>query len=214
MSIGQFIKVLNDAGLQFSAEDVLDAIWLAGLDVRLSLMSTSPAVQVASEESAQNEARSEQKKDASAHTRGKNRKAVNKTTRTERQLTPVYPSGDPSDTDRTVQAGPVAVPAGRALANRLDLARTLRPLRQRWPSGRDLELDETKTVETTADLRSARFQSIYPVFEPRRERWFEVDIILEDDPAIELWNETLRDFSQMLRDTGAFRQVRSLRLRL
>jgi hypothetical protein len=90
------------------------------------------------------------------------------------------------------------------------MTRALRPFRQRWPSQRDQELDEDRTAEITADLGGY----LYPMFRPRRERWFDVEVVLEDDAAIDLWNDTIRDFYQMLRDTGAFRTVRLWRLRL
>jgi WD40 repeat protein/tetratricopeptide (TPR) repeat protein/ActR/RegA family two-component response regulator len=218
MSIEELIAALDRAGLDFHAEDVLDALWLAGLDRTLTLHSPAPAAAAPDagppgdrpppptppQDEAAGAAVADRTETDSGQPRGE----------AEKQPAPVYAQGSPSGADRTVKASPVAVPAGRALADRLGLMRSLRPLRQRWPSRQALELDEEQTVETTAELRGARFQSIYPVFRAQHERWFDVDIVCEDDAAIELWDEALRDFSQMLRDTGAFRQVRSWRLRL
>src|SRR5207248_2859039 len=93
---------------------------------------------------------------------------------------------------------------------RLNLARALRPFHKRRPSRQRQELDELRTVETTAELGGY----LLPVFRPLNERWFDVDVVLEDDPAIALWRDTMRDFCQMLGDTGAFRDVRSWRLRM
>jgi hypothetical protein len=59
----------------------------------------------------------------------------------------------------------------------------LRPFRQRWFSRAEWELDEQRTIEATAELSG----SLYPVFRPLQERWFEVHVVLEDDPAIALW---------------------------
>ncbi len=67
-----------------------------------------------------------------------------------------------------------------------------------------------RTVETAAELNGY----VLPIFRPLQERWFDVDVVSEDDSAIALWHETVRDFCQMLRDTGAFRDVRAWRLRI
>ena len=215
MSIDQLIKVLDGAGLEFNAEDILDAIWLAGLDRVLALQSFGPAIATPGPGPTQPRPPPVEPPPGQVADDAGGKKTNDPVAAPpERQAAPVYAHGSPSGADRTVKASPVSVPAGRALFNRLALMRSLRPLRQRWPSSQDSDLDEEQTVAATAELRGARFQSIYPVFQPRRERWFDVELVCEDDPAIELWDEALRDFAQMLRDTGAFRQVRSWRLRL
>ena len=96
---------------------------------------------------------------------------------------PVYASGDAGGSAGKIAASPVAIPAGMALPGRLNLARALRPFRQRRPSVNELELDEVRTVETTAELNGY----VLPVFRPLRERWFDVDVVSEDDLAIALW---------------------------
>jgi WD40 repeat protein/CheY-like chemotaxis protein len=129
---------------------------------------------------------------------------------TRREDVQVYASGDVGEMDRKVRASPVVVPAGRALQGRLSLARSLKPFQQRRPSRQGRELDELQTVEITAELGG----ELFPVFRPLNERWFDVDVVLEDDPAIALWRDTMRDFCQMLGDTGAFRDVHFWRLRM
>jgi N-acyl amino acid synthase of PEP-CTERM/exosortase system len=109
-----------------------------------------------------------------------------------------------------IKASPLVVPAGQALQQRLQLARALRPFRERWLSRSAFELDERRTVETSAELGG----TIYPVFRPVQEPWFDVELVLEDDPAIELWRDTLHDFCQMLGDTGAFRAIRTWHLHM
>jgi hypothetical protein len=129
----------------------------------------------------------------------------------------LYSPGGLGGGDRTVKASPVAVPAGRALTGRLQMTRALRPLRQRRPSRTELALDEQSTVEATAEFGNywdPERRVLYPVFRPVDRRWFDVEVVLEDDPGIGVWQDTVRDFCQMLRDTGAFRNVRWWRLRL
>ena len=81
---------------------------------------------------------------------------------------------------------------------------------QPWRSKNEFEIDEEETVESTAGLGG----HFYPVTRAAQERWYAVDVIAEDDPAILLWRETLREFSQLLRDTGAFQDVREWHLRV
>ncbi|MGT2445908.1 SAV_2336 N-terminal domain-related protein (plasmid) [Ensifer adhaerens] len=55
---------------------------------------------------------------------------------------------------------------------------------------------------------------VFPVTTPVYERWFDVDLVVEDDAATELWRETLRALAQTLRNSGAFRDVREWKLEL
>src|SRR6202007_497531 len=96
--------------------------------------------------------------------------------------------------DRTVKATPVTVPAGFALGGRLVLTRALRPFRQRCPSLRDQELDEDRTAEVTADL--GRY--LYPIFRPRRERWFDVEVVLEDNAPLYFSDPINQQFSYIV----------------
>lgn len=124
--------------------------------------------------------------------------------------TSVFADGQIDLREATMRASPVALPAGRALSDRLPLSRALKPFRQRWPSRSQHELDEELTAEMTAELGG----QLHLAFQPLQERWFDVDVVIEDDAAMGVWTDTLRDFSQMLRDTGAFRDVHLWRLRM
>ena len=116
--------------------------------------------------------------------------------------------------EETVQASPISLPAARTLADRLLLTRALRPLRQSFPSQRAFELDEEATAELTAELQSAGLSGVFPVQRPVRERWFDVHVVLEDDPAAALWEAPLEEFARVLAQSGAFRLVRTWRLEL
>ena len=85
----------------------------------------------------------------------------------------VYATGAVSSADRTIKASPITLPASRALPNRLQLTRALRPFRQRWPSSHVQDLDEEATATFTANLRG----QFYPVFRPRFEPWFNVNLV-------------------------------------
>jgi hypothetical protein len=62
-------------------------------------------------------------------------------------------------------------------------------------------------------MESFENEGIHEVLKPSSERWFTVDVVLEDDPAVLIWRESLRDFSKVLQESGAFNDVRLWYLR-
>jgi hypothetical protein len=202
----KLLGAFDAAGLEVGAEDVLDMLWLASRGRALSLAAddTSPPPAPASPSASQPGPAPLLAKAAPPE------QAVRPGAEEE---IPVYAAGAAAS-DRTVKAAPVAIPAGRALGNALPLMRALRPFVQRWPSRRDLEIDEERTVQVTAELGLNGPHGIYPVFRPRGEPWYDVHLVAEDDPAIVLWDDTIRDVSRLLERIGAFRVVESWRLRV
>jgi esterase/lipase superfamily enzyme len=209
MNVELLIKALYGAETDLQVEDILDALWLATRGRTLTLHAVSapppptplppPADEVAPDVVP-----------PIAPPGGGGSRGVEETPPEADASTPVYAAGEASAGEDNVKASPVSLPAGHALTGRLLLSRALRPFLQRWPSRHQQVLDEERTAEATAELRG----QLYPVFSPLQERWFDVNVVLEDDPVIGLWRDTLRDFSQILRDTGAFRDVGSWRLRM
>lgn len=210
----ELLGALQSAGLDFQSEEILDALWLASRGNALSLheeavvpggveTARKQGKQAAGGKRAPHEA--EGKGSAAGTLPGESGAGAGSR---------VFAGGLPSETDRTVKAAPVAIPAGQALPNRLALMRSLRPLRHRWTSKSSLEIDEEKTATASAEASVRGSPVIYPVFRPSRAPWYDVDVVMEDDPVIEVWKETIRDFCQMLRDTGAFRVVQSWKLRI
>ncbi|MGF6844165.1 CheY-like chemotaxis protein [Paraburkholderia youngii] len=225
MSLEQFISRLDSARFDVDAGQILDALWLASLGVDLSLHA--PDAQHPQEtgrpadapHDARNDADQARGKDSTGRPSqtgsARSKAASGASAASDRsQREPVFARGDFSTSEATINASPVTLPAPRALSNRLQLMRALRPLTERWPAHQYPEIDEESTVEACAQLRAAQFEMILPVFRPRRERWFDVELVLDDDASIELWEDMLREFAQMLRDTGAFGRVRRWRLRM
>ena len=103
----------------------------------------------------------------------------------------------------------VRVQHGNALPQALDLSRSLRPFKRRWPQGRRLQLDVDTTVRSYA-----RTLQLLPEFRPAPERWFEVDIVVDDSPSMEVWGEVVSGLSTLLHQLGAFRNIRTWRLSL
>jgi len=212
VSLKTFIEVLETAGLDANRDSILDALWLASLDRTLS-SSLQPPPLVPPERDAPYS-------DPTPGPPEPRSKPPEPGPRPPEPGPPdpvkvdLYNKGDVSAADITVPASGVLLPSARALPERLPLMRALRPLCRRWPSVYGVELNETRTAELTAELRLAVGNGVFPVLGPRLERWYEAHLVIEDDAAIELWSAPLREFAQLLRDTGAFRLVRTWRLRL
>ncbi len=210
MNLEHLLQALKSADVVLNVEDVLDALWLATRSRTLSLYESVEAVpQTQSPVPPQEDIVPDP---APEVTPAEDRTAPPTAQRSPvmEATAPVYAPGKVNTGEPALKASPVALPAGHALTGRLPLSRALRPFRQRWPSQHQRELDEERTAEMTAELHG----QLHVVFRPVQERWFDVDVVLEDDPAIGVWRDTMKEFEQMLRDTGAFRDVRSWRLRM
>ncbi|MFG2716145.1 SAV_2336 N-terminal domain-related protein [Streptomyces goshikiensis] len=97
---------------------------------------------------------------------------------------------------------------GTALPGAPALARALRPLKQPFPRGRELGLD----IEETIAL-SARTEEVTPVLAPLPERWFQLDLVVDGSPSMQVWRELADDLHVLLQRLGAFRTVRRWQLR-
>ncbi|MFF4036716.1 FxSxx-COOH system tetratricopeptide repeat protein [Streptomyces sp. NPDC001816] len=84
-----------------------------------------------------------------------------------------------------------------------ELARALRPFKRTTASVTQTELDEAATAESTA--LSLRW---IPRFRPLRERWMDVVLVADVSSSMAVWRHTVTEFEQVLRHTGAFRDIR------
>jgi len=110
---------------------------------------------------------------------------------------------------KTVAASQVTIAAAAALPNSLALSRALRPFSRRFPSRTRSEFDEELTAEAT--IRNLLQPT--PCYRPLPERWFEVALVVEETPSMEIWRQTIREFRLLLERQGSFRDVRVWRLR-
>jgi tetratricopeptide (TPR) repeat protein len=102
-----------------------------------------------------------------------------------------------------------AVAASRAagLPQALEVTRALRPWKRPWRQGRRPALDIDATVDGYA-----RSGELIPAFRAAPERWFDLVLVVDGSPAMQVWHETIADFTAVLDRLGAFRtlQVRDL----
>ncbi|SFF65888.1 Z1 domain-containing protein [Streptomyces mirabilis] len=101
----------------------------------------------------------------------------------------------------------VAVPRATALPSALEMTRALRPWKRPWRTGRRQALDLDATV-----AGYARSGELIPVFAPAPERWFDLVLVVDRSPSMQVWRETVGAFAGLLDRLGAFRtlQVRDL----
>ncbi|ANS69559.1 regulatory protein [Streptomyces lincolnensis] len=96
----------------------------------------------------------------------------------------------------------VALPRASALPHTLELTRALRPWKRSWRTGRDQALDVSATVDAYA-----RSGELIPVFAPAPERWFDLVLVVDDSPSMQVWRETVHAFTGVLDRLGAFRTL-------
>ncbi|AFZ01297.1 SAV_2336 N-terminal domain-related protein [Calothrix sp. PCC 6303] len=115
----------------------------------------------------------------------------------------VYPQSS-QDNNETSSGLPIKVPTAQALRNKLDISRSLKPLKRRVPSRSEFILDEIATAE-----RIAEEKLLLPVMCPARDRWLEVALVIDEGTSMFLWQQTIKEFKQLLERHGAFRDVRT-----
>jgi hypothetical protein len=115
----------------------------------------------------------------------------------------VYPQSS-QDNSQTSSGLPIKVPTAQALRNKLEISRSLKPLKRRVPSRSEFILDEIATAE-----RIAEEKLLLPVMCPARDRWLEVALVVDESVSMFLWQQTIKEFQQLLERHGAFRDVRT-----
>ncbi|NED83719.1 hypothetical protein G3I76_26935 [Streptomyces sp. SID11233] len=97
-----------------------------------------------------------------------------------------------------------AVIAGRGgqLPRALDISRALRPWKRQWRTGRRQEVDVDATVRSYA-----RSGELIPAFSAAPERWFDLVLVVDRSPSMQVWEETAVAFATVLDRLGAFRTL-------
>ncbi|KYC43312.1 hypothetical protein WA1_14605 [Scytonema hofmannii PCC 7110] len=109
----------------------------------------------------------------------------------------------------TNQGTSIKVPAAIALRNSLELGRSLRPLKRKFPSPIEKILDEEATVRRIAE------EKIWtPVLKPAPQRWLELALVVEQTRSTAIWKKTITELERLLKHHGAFRDVRTWELRI
>lgn len=109
----------------------------------------------------------------------------------------------PPQTPETAPVDRLRVPAAAALRQKLDLIRALRPLARRVDSRTDRVIDEEATA-----IALAEGNPVGIVERPRRERWLDLELVIEQSRIASLWNRAGKEWADLLAGSGLFRSVR------
>ncbi|RAS70320.1 tetratricopeptide repeat protein [Lentzea atacamensis] len=101
----------------------------------------------------------------------------------------------------------LAWPTVPALSEPRRIAGALRPFMRPAPSPWRRVLDEEATA-----VRAAQEGLWLPEWRPAPSRQFDVVLVADTAPSMEIWRQTVQDFLVLLQRQGAFRDVRLLRL--
>ncbi|QEI41557.1 Serine/threonine-protein kinase pkn1 [Dolichospermum sp. UHCC 0315A] len=210
--MNRLIKLLQHLELDMSAEEIADAIWLAN-QIKLPLAITSvdevnQANQISQTEISKLPQReSYQNLDASDDSTVENIQETTAKAYTKDGVDSISQSNSTekptSEKSEPASSGvPFKSPAVAALPNALEIGRSLRPLMRKVPSRIKFVLDEENTAQQIAE------NDVWiPVLKPARERWLDLVIVVEENRATVVWEETINEFRKLMERHGAFRNV-------
>ncbi|MFM9706469.1 effector-associated constant component EACC1 [Streptomyces galilaeus] len=184
------IRSLQRAGANIDAVALADALWLCGL---MTTGDSNDPVSPAVEQSASPAPATDNE--------------VIPAERVQQDIDSGFPVGgrDVFDSPGGSGSRPAVVGSagrGSALPDDLALARALRPLKRKFPHGRDVVLDEEATVRSYVET-----QTLTPVFSPRPERWFHLDLVVDQSASMQVWEDVADELLTLLQQLGAFRTL-------
>ena len=193
-----------------SDEDVADMLWLSaqmGKNVR-----TEPSLQAEAEEDAYSEDKTPYSEDEDIYIDDETpySEIASPPTTPPPSTVPAYPEdtlpeADDEAADDIAKTGlPLEIQTAPALQNTRGIGRALRPLMRTAPSRVADVIDEEATVD-----RIAEEDIWFPVLKPARERWFDLELVIEAGPLGFVWDDSLAEFQRLLERQGAFRHIRA-----
>ncbi|MEM7534066.1 MAG: SAV_2336 N-terminal domain-related protein, partial [Chloroflexota bacterium] len=206
------VRIKNRA---LEVEEVADLIWLAAqisqatpADQRrpsTEPSSSSPASSsTATQESMDNRARDDASTDKPAST-----SPASSSTTQPQETKPTNPLASMHIPSSGGAAGaghrhPFLAATATALPHPLALARSLRPLKQTAAALLQTELDERVSAETSAETNTPTL-----VMRPQKRRWLDIALVIDHAPTMTVWHRTIAEFVTLLRQLGAFRDIKT-----
>jgi formylglycine-generating enzyme required for sulfatase activity len=109
-----------------------------------------------------------------------------------------------SETAKTLMAGvPFKVNNPRSLRDPLSMVRALKALMRSVPSGDIAGIDEAATARQIAEMGGLW----EPIMRPRLEPWLDVVLVADESDSMLMWQQTVVEFRNLLRNYGVFRDV-------
>ncbi|MEU7640800.1 protein kinase family protein [Streptomyces sp. NPDC039016] len=206
-------KVLAESGAELSYEELLDAIWLAGKlprDAGPLARAVVSAIHTERPDTSHSDTLSSLQSQNVAPEDSAGPAAADPTdTEPARPLLAAAQPHACEDADMNADATSIPVIAVRAPDNRptstrqLQLSKSLRPLRRRFPDRRRHEVDITRTVAAMADTGVPE-----TVTRPMRTRWLSLALVIDDGISMVLWQRLAAEIRALMERAGAFRDVR------
>jgi hypothetical protein len=199
--IDRLLAALDGTGLELTAEELAEVLWLAP-----QLSGTSPEAERPADAAPEADEQQPEKPPAPADPAGA-RDLPSPPIRPERPTEPpsaglylppsqVVPGQTPATSTRS--------PTVPALPNTLALSRALRPLRRKVPSKRERLLEEGPTAQASAQARSW-----FPIYRPAPDRWLDLALVVDEAASMAVWRPTIAELRNVLARLGAFRDVRT-----
>jgi tetratricopeptide (TPR) repeat protein len=215
--IALYRELLRPEGLDPSARDIADTLWLAGQIAHAAEVPPTSQVSVAP--------RDQEAPLASEVTATKS--AVESVAPATTQAPPATGAPEqakPMPTAELHQKAPgtggnrggvgmtIRVPAAPALPYAREIGKALRPLRRRVPSRVRFVLDEAATAGRLAETRRAGLD--IPEIVPRAapDCWLDVALVVDQAGTMAPWQASITELRSVLAHLGAFRDVRDFRL--
>jgi NACHT domain len=188
-------------GLELSAEEIADTLWLAlqieesqpELSVRAELRENPPQPSLEQGEPEVLPA------ETSTHSSESEETASSQSQ--DEPKAGIYPR---NPQESLVGSGlSLRVPDAPSLREPLTLARALKPLMRRMPSGSTLVLDEAATTQQIAETGLW-----LPVLKPTLEPWLDLELVVDEGISMQIWRHTIGELERLLKNYGIFRDVR------
>lgn len=199
-AVERFVNILEHNGLKkrlgLSDEDIADSLWLA---LQMGVENTQPREELP-------EPQTEIKTIIEDTNIG-----IDPVADSSINIYPPSPDLLPEKAENEAKIEGLAfqAPAAPALPNKLQISRTLRPLMRKVPSYFRRILDVEATVNRIVDALIAEQENWIPVTKPQRERWLNLELVVEENRSSFIWQETISELSQILENYGIFHTVRS-----
>lgn len=204
----KFIKTLRGAGLNPSATEIADALWLAE-----HLPSHTPDIPLPEDEDKQDPG---QPTPPTPSPDTPPTPSPPETPKPPPQSEHEHPMHQQPHADIYHQSGerrtraamprgaalPIKSPAATALPGRLDISRALRPFMRRVPSPTMAIFDEDATTYWISETRLW-----FPQERPQQVRWLDVALVVDVGTSMAIWRRTLHELKHVLHTMGAFRNV-------
>lgn len=202
--IDQLIAALNQE-IDLSAEEIADTLWLAMHMEQSGVGSVSRKSPQSKPdpENTEDNINKNPKQDLADKSQTEAPAPEPESTEKEQQsdLAGVY-NQKPDQTQKSLDI-PFNVPDAPSLREQLDLARALRPLMRRIPSGSTLVLDEAATTQRIAE------EGIWlPVIKPTLEPWLDLELVVDEGISMQIWRHTIKELERLLKNYGIFHDVR------